>query len=174
VAHKAQPAPAVSESKLSLPSAVTGPADINRLIRELSMISDSLLQLGLRSSGTTVKMPQTSHLMDQIIGLNKLNLLKSTDRQTLKRYLATVQTKAPVLHISFSTDPAPAFIEKLMTWLRRELHPQILLTIGLQPNIGAGCILRTTNKYFDLSLRQTFTEKRKLLLQELSAREAPA
>ena len=50
-----------------------------------------------------------------------------------------------------------------MTWLRREIHPLVLMTVGLQPNIGAGCIVRTTNKYFDFSLRQDFANKRDLL-----------
>jgi F0F1-type ATP synthase delta subunit len=164
----------VVRKELSLPPAVAAPADISRLVRELSMIDDSLLQLGLRSGGTTVKMPKTSRLMDQIIELNKLNLLKPTDRKALKQYLTTVQAKAPILHISFSADPPPAFIEKLMVWLRRELHPQILLTVGLRPSIGAGCVVRTTNKYFDLSLRQSFAKHRDLLLKELSAEETPA
>lgn len=174
MAPKAQSASLAAGSKLNLPAAVATPGDVNRLTRELTVIDDSLLQLGLRAGGTTVKMPKTSRLMDHVIELNKLNLLKPADRRILKQYLTAVQTKAPVLHISFSADPAPDFIEKLMTWMRRELHPQVLLTVGLQPGIGAGCVIRTTNKYFDLSLRQTFAKHRELLLKGLSAEEAPA
>jgi hypothetical protein len=77
------------------------------------------------------------------------------------------------MHISFSADPSPVFTDKLMTWLRREIHPFVLLTVGLQPNIGAGCIVRTTNKQFDLSLRQDFKAKRDLLLEQLT-KAAPA
>lgn len=158
------------EPKLTLPAAIARPADVSRLARELKMINDSLLQLSLRSGGTPVKMPKTSQLMDQIAQLNKLNLLKPEDRKVLEHYLLVLQTKAPVLHISFGADPTAAFIEKLMIWLRLELHPQILLTIGLQPNIGAGCVVRSTNKYFDLSLRQAFTNKRELLLAAISGK----
>ena len=153
----------------TLPVLVAGPADVGRLIRELELVNDALLQLGLRAGGTEVKMPKTSHLMDQTIELNKLNLLRPADRATLKRSLTIVKQQAPVLHISFSADPSPGFIEKLMAWLRREIHPFVLLTIGLQPNIGAGCIVRTTNKQFDFSLRQDFLEKRDLLLSQLAA-----
>lgn len=174
MAPKVQPAAPAASPKLNLPPAVATPSDVGRLVRELSAVDDSLLQLGLRAGGTAVKMPKTSRLMDQIIQLNKLNLLKPADRRALKQYLTAVQAKAPVLHVSFSADPAPDFIEKLMTWMRRELHPQVLLTVGLQPGIGAGCVVRTTNKYFDLSLRQTFAKHRELLLKGLSVEEVPA
>ena len=112
-------------------------------------------------------MPKTSHLMDQIIQLNKLNLLQPPHRAALKQFLEAVKRQSPVLHISFSADPSPAFIEKLMAWLRKEIHPLVLLTVGLQPNIGAGCIVRTANKQFDFSLRQDFLEKRDLLRSQL-------
>lgn len=174
MAPKAQPAAPTARPKPSLPAAVSSPADVGRLARELKTVDDALLQLSLRSGGTAVKMPKTSQLMDQLIQLNKLNLLKPTDRAVLGQYLAALQAKAPVLHISFGADPSAAFLEKLTVWLRLELHPQILVTIGLQPNIGAGCVVRSTNKYFDLSLRQSFADKRGLLLDALSARGTAA
>ena len=70
--------------------------------------------------------------------------------------------------MSFSADPSVTFLTKLMTWLRQEIHPQVLLTVGLQPTIGAGCILRTTNRYFDFSLRQDFANKRTMRWIRLS------
>ena len=155
--------------ELLLPVTVTGHGDLGRLLRELELIDQTLLQLGLREGGTEVKMPTTSHLMDQIIEANKLNLLHKLDRAELEHFLTTIKEKSPVLHISFSADPSPAFIRKLMTWLRQEIHPLILLNIGLQPSIGAGCIVRTTNKQFDFSLREDFLNKRDLLLGQLAA-----
>ncbi len=152
-----------------LPVIVTGMADVGRLIRELELIDNTLLQLGLRTGGSEVKMPKTSRLMDQVIHDNRLNLLQQADRAVLRQFLATIKQQSPVLHMSFSTDPPPRFLETLVTWLRREIHPAALLNIGLQPNIGAGCILRTTNKQFDFSLRQDFQKKRDLLLSQLAA-----
>jgi len=70
--------------------------------------------------------------------------------------------------MSLSADPSTRFLEKLVTWLRREIHPQVLLTIGLQPTLGAGCVLRTPNRQFDFSLRQDFAKKRDLLIGKLT------
>lgn len=160
--------------KLKLPVQVASPVEVGRLLRELETIDDTLVQLRLRKAGKAVTVPKTTQLMDQLVELNGVNLLHESDRQLLKEFLALVKSKAPVLHISFSADPSVVFMEKLMSWLRREIHQQLLLTIGLQPNIGAGCMVRSTNKYFDFTLRQRFAAKRGLLLEKLGSNEANA
>lgn len=171
MAHEATDKP----RQFRLPIMAASPNDIGRLLRELEVIDQTLLQLSLRKSGTEVKMPKTSHLMDQVIEANHLNLLQKTHRASLARFLTAVKTKSPVIHMSFSADPSTAFIEKLMSWLRKEIHPFVLLTVGLQPTLGAGCIVRTTNKQFDFSLRQDFLNKRDLLLKHIAGPEkAPA
>ncbi len=109
--------------------------------------------------------------MEQTLAFNKLDILSDADRKKLAGLLTNVRERAPVLHISFTADPATAFVERLMTWLRQEIHPVVLLTIGLQPNIGAGCIIRSTNKYFDCSLRKDFMQKKDILMSKLVAEE---
>lgn len=161
MAHKDQDKP--QHKHLKLPIIVVGPVEIGRLVREMNDIDDALLQLGIREGGSNTKMPQTSRLMDELIGQNKLNLLHDDDRKLLKDFLETLRAQAPVVHMSFSADPSAVFLEKLMAWLRTEIHPDVLLTVGLQPNLGAGSILRTTNKQFDLSLRKDFVTKRQIL-----------
>ena len=164
--------PQISQTPAELPLSVVQRGEVGRLINELAALDESLLQLGLRRSGSPVALPKTSRLLEQTAQLNKLNLLQTADRQRLQSFLTAVREKAPVLHISFSVDPTPVFLEKLITWLRREIHPQVLLSIGLQPNLGAGCALRSTNKYFDFSLRQAFGRKSNLLKTALTP--APA
>ncbi len=158
------PSPTVS---LVLPLSVTGPIDVGRLLRELESIDNYLMQFHLKNEDDKAKMPKTSKLMDNLLEVNKLNLVEPAHRQQLIGFLQETKEHAPVLHISFGSDPAPAFLEKLLTWLRREIHPLVLVTVGLQPNIGAGCLVRSTNKYFDFSLRENFTKNRVLLMSKL-------
>lgn len=155
--------------EVSIPAQVSSPTDVNRLVDELNQLDEALLQLGLRSGGSEVKLPKTSRLLDLLVEHNKLNLLKEADRQALKKFMVALNQQAPRLHFSFGADPSVAFMEKLVTWLRHEIHPYALVTVGLQPGIGAGCRLRTTNKYFDFSLGQTFVHKRDLLTQRLKS-----
>ncbi|HET7060055.1 MAG TPA: hypothetical protein VFH99_01915 [Candidatus Saccharimonadales bacterium] len=153
-----------------LPAPLAGPVEVGRLLRELETLDNTLLEHTLRKQGGNAQMLKSSRLMEQLADLNGLNLLQKTDRERLRRFLEAVSQRAPVLHISFSADPSPVFMEKLMTWLRKEIHPQVLVTVGVQPTIAAGCIVRSTNKYFDFSLRQNFIAKRDLLLQQIGGR----
>jgi len=172
MAHEAAGTPKKFEG---LPLQVVGPVDLGRLIRELEALDNNLLQQKLQKHEP--KLPKTSKLMDDLISVNRLDLLDDAERKRTRDFLAAIKERAPVLHISFSADPSPAFVEKLMSWLRENIHPLVLLTVGLQPNIGAGCIVRTTNKYFDFSLGKHFGENRELLmskLREVTTAKAPA
>lgn len=168
MAHKAEAVKQV----VGLPLLVARPIDVSRLQRELIVIEEMASQAKLADKD--VALPKTSQLMDQTVELNKLNLSSASDRKLLTDLLNLVKKQAPVLHISFNSDPPSIFIEKLMDWLRREIHPIVLITIGLQPSIGAGCVVRTTNKYFDFSLRKDLSTKRDLLLAKLRAEVSKA
>ena len=155
-----------------LPAMVVGLVEVNRLKRELEAIDETLLEHTLRKQGNGAQMLKSSKLMDQLVSSNKLNLLHKSDREGLHNFLEAVADRAPVLHISFSADPPPSFLERLMTWLRQNIHPQVMVTIGIQPTIAAGCIVRSTNKHFDFSLRQDFADKRELLLTQINKQRA--
>jgi F0F1-type ATP synthase delta subunit len=148
---------------------ISSPLEVGRLINELTGLDEALMQLELRGAGQNVKMPTTTRLLDKLAEANKLNLLQPGERALLLKFLNLIHAQAPVLKISFSVDPAPAFMERLITWLRREIHPQILVTVGLQPNLGAGCLVYGNSKVFDFSLKQTFIKQRPLLLKRLTA-----
>lgn len=150
-----------------LPLSVVTKVDVGRLLREMEQIDNFLQQSAVRTPGSAVKLPKTSRLFDETVEVNRLNVLHEDDRHQLLQFLKNIRQHAPVMHISFSADPSPLFTQKLITWLRTEIHPLVLLQIGLQPNMGAGCVLRTTNKYFDLSLRDRFKSQGDVLVNLL-------
>lgn len=160
-------APAAADAILALPVTAVGRIDVGRLLREVEALDSFLAQSEVRQPGTPLKMPRTTKILDDMLQMNHLNFLVPQDRARLLHFLMEVYGKAPVLHISFSADPSPLFLTKLMSWLRQEVHPLVLLQVGMQPNMGAGCIVRTTNKYFDFSLRNRFHERRMILAHRL-------
>lgn len=157
-----------SDQILSLPLLVTGPSDVSRLLREVRSLEDYLHQASLRRDGGTINLPRTSRILEELAFANHLDLLQSVDRQLAVDFLNRVKQQAPVVHISFAVDPSSAFMSKITSWLRQNIHPLVLVQIGLQPMIAAGCILRTKNHYYDLSLRRYLDDKRPLLLQKIS------
>jgi len=155
---------------LQLPPAVVSLVDVSRLLRELEAFEEYMEQAQARKSGAAVTPPRTSRLLDELARANQLNLLQDADRARLKLFLDSL-ADAPTIHISFATDPSAAFTEKVVLWLRANINPHILLQVGLQPNIAAGCMVRTANKVFDFSLRENFAQKRALLVEAVGSVE---
>lgn len=157
-----------TDTDLQLPLGVVTKVDVGRLLRELEALNEFLKQSAIRQPGTPIKFPKTSRLMEEIATNNKLNMIHDDERKRLTAFLKQTRDHAPVLHMSFSADPSPQFTQKLITWLRAEIHPTVVLQIGLQPNIGAGCVVRTSNKYFDFSLRSRFKENKDVLAKMIA------
>lgn len=164
-----------SQDQLSLPPSVTGLTDVTRLSHEASTLDEYMRQAALRKGGDANRLPKIPVMLDDVATLNHLNLLHESDRQKLTAFLTVLQSSAPVVHMSFASEPSTDFTTKIVTWLRMNIHPLLLVQVGLQPSIAAGCTLRTTNKVFDFSLRQHFMENRQLLVDALTKiGEAPA
>ncbi len=158
----------------TLPNGVVGRVDVGRLLREAKNLDEFFTQAAIREPGQNVKMPKTSRMMDELLHVNNINVLVEAERVRLQEALQIVKEQAPLLHMSFNADPSPLFTTRLIDWLRREIHPFVLLQVGLQPSIGAGSILRTTNKAFDFSLKHRFAERRQILVSRLVGFETPA
>lgn len=150
-----------------LPESIVSPTDVARLAREIKDIDNFFQQQKIRQAGQTIKLPRLSANMDVFATENMLNLLEDNDREKALELLSWVHEKAPVIHMSFSIDPPGAYVQKIVSWMRSNLDGSVLVTVGLQPNIGAGCVMRTTNKIFDFSLREYFSAKREHFIQKL-------
>lgn len=154
--------------KLVLPDILVGKPDVMRVRRELEALQDYLHQAALRKQDPAdIKLPKTSRLLDELAAANRLNLLHRADHEQLMHELELLQDSAPTLHMSFSAEPSGAFLAKLMTWLRQNIAPNILVQVGLQPSIAAGCIVRTPNHQYDLSMAQSFKKHSELLFEKL-------
>lgn len=150
-----------------LPVSVVGPVDLGQVIRGLEASDRALQQASLRKGGDKTELPRVGRLLTEVVEANHLNLLHAEDRSQLLSHLNELKDKAPTLHMSFNADPSPAFMQKLTAWLRDEIHPHALVRTGLLPNIGAGCVVRTTNKVFDFSLKSKFDASQELLIEAL-------
>lgn len=155
--------------QLALPTLVFGTVEVHRLQRELEALEEFMQQAALRNkqAKTQPDLPRVSRLLDALASENHRNLLQPQDRKELAAFLQHVATEAPTIHMSFATDPSAAFTAKVVGWLRSNIHPLVMLQLGLQPSIAAGCIVRTSNRQFDLSLRHRFESKREVLMNAL-------
>lgn len=134
--------------------------DLNRIIREAEKLDDFLYQSHLRSPGSEVTMPKTTRALEEVAEANGLSLLNATHRKHLIGNLRNLHASVKKIHISFAVEPSPAVVEKIVAWLRENVEKNLIVEVGIQPTISVGCVLRTTNKIFDMSLRHRFYDSK--------------
>ncbi|HSX17279.1 MAG TPA: hypothetical protein VLH86_04210, partial [Patescibacteria group bacterium] len=108
------------DKTLQLPLLVVSPTDLSRLKREVEALEEYMQQAALRKGGEQLaKLPRTSRMLDEFASTNDLNLLHGELRKQTLDFLGTLETKAPVLNMSFARDPSSAFVAKIIAWLRQ-------------------------------------------------------
>jgi F0F1-type ATP synthase delta subunit len=137
--------------------------DLARVIREAEKLDDFLHQASLRPAGSSAALPKTTHALENIAEANGLSLLDATHRKHLIGNLHNLKSRTKKVHISFAVEPSPAVVQKIVSWMRKNIEKDIVVEIGLQPTISVGCIIRTTNKVFDLSLKNRFSSSKDIL-----------
>ncbi len=153
-----------------LPSALIGRADLARIVREVETIDSDLETQKVRGTAkNSYKMPTMSRGLSDLIELNKINISDDQTRMTFKEQLKILKEKAPIIHMTFAVDADPESLQKLTEWIRQTLHPQALISVGLQPALIGGVYIRTPNHVHDFSMRALFASKRTLITEELEA-----
>lgn len=165
MSETATPAPFV------LPSALIGRADLARLLRELEDLDNDLESQRARNHGKTegYHMPNMSRALSDFLETNKIDTANDHVRMALTTQLRKLKDHAPVIHMTFATDADPESLQQLVTWMRSELHPQALLSVGLQPSLVGGVYVRTPNHVHDFSVRAHMKDSRKLIVEALDA-----
>lgn len=161
--------PALEESKqFVLPESLITPIDLSRTIRELAALDETLRQAEIRAAGQPVELVRSGQILEDLVATNVVSLEDAKQRAELLAMLRSFADQAPRIHISFAVEPSAVFRNRIIIWLRQNIHPQILLEIGLQPTLAIGCTVRTTNKVFDMSLRHHFEEQRHILGEKIA------
>jgi F0F1-type ATP synthase delta subunit len=150
---------------LKLSTNLVSQVDVARILRELKNLDDFFVAANARAAGESLQLPKLTRLLEQNAKENNYNLLESSDRKALAQKLDQIIGNAPLLHISFAAEPSAKALERILVWFRTNIHPQALLQVGLQPTIAAGCVVRTSNRVFDLSLRDHLTKQQDFLAQ---------
>lgn len=153
---------------LKFPATIVSPADLTRARRDLDQYNELQSQADLRAKqGLKSDGVMAGRTIKEMAELCSLDLMQVNDRHELMDLMEQAVTQAPVVTISFAVDPPSVFMGQLVDWLRESIHPLVLVRVGLQPNIAAGCILRTTSKVYDFSMRQKLNKQQPLLVERL-------
>ena len=138
---------------LRLPLSITSTQDLHRLSREVEAVDNYVRQAKIRGENLTTP-PRLTNTLESLIRDNQLDIVSDQTRSDVYKALKELLVSAPVVHMSFAVEPPSAMVQKIVAWFRTNVHPAVMLQIGIQPTIAAGCVMRTPNKFFDFSLRQ--------------------
>ncbi len=150
-----------------LPTGVVSTGDARRLRRDIAALEETLQAIRLRTNAPVAKLPRLSRSLEEFGSTNRLNFLLPDDRHHAAVFMDYVLKKAPVLRISFASEATRKFTTELVLWLRANFDSEMLVEIGLEPNIAAGSIVRTTDKVFDFSLIKHLESQRPMLMEKL-------
>ena len=164
------------DPEFRLPPTMIGKAHLAQLIRELEGVENDLESqkannLAKDDAGKTadLRVPTMSKALAECIELNQADIIDSQQRMKFKKMLGSIKNKAPVMHFTFASDPDGESLQKLVDWVRKEIHPRALISVGVQPALVGGVYLRTPNHVHDFTLRALLHDKRDIIVKELEA-----
>jgi F0F1-type ATP synthase delta subunit len=118
-------------------------------------------------------LPEVSSALAEIIKENNIKV----DNQSLKEleaWMGDLKHTAPVVRFTFASDPENEVVARIVKWLRDESGKEVLVRIGVQPTIAAGCIVHTPSHQYDFSLRNHLLENVPLFTKILNEKIAPS
>lgn len=151
---------------LKLPLSIMTKPDLHRLIREVEALDSYIHQNSIRGQKSAA-LPRLTSSLEALLSDNGMDVMDDKVRTELRKVLSLLVTTAPVVHMSFAIEPSSFMTQKIVSWFRSEVHPALMLHTGVQPTIAAGCVLRTSNKFFDFSLRQHLRASQSLLMESI-------
>lgn len=158
-----------SQLRYHIPAKVVTRVDLSRLLTEAERVDNDFNTNHARSeagSGEQINITMSDSLKD-FIAANELNFDEPNVREDVIFNLRHLKDNVPSVHLTFSTEADGESLQQLVTWFREQVHPQTVLSIGLQPSLVAGVYLRTPNRVKDLSLRAALREHRDVLVKGL-------
>jgi F0F1-type ATP synthase delta subunit len=154
-----------------LPPALITKVDLAHLMREVEGVDSNLEAQKVRASQAgqqiAYRLPALSRMLSDFLELNKVDLLDDHIRMHFKEQLRKLKDKVPVVHMTFASTIDPESLEYIAGWIRQELHPQALISVGLQPSLIGGVYIRTPNHVHDFSMRALFKGKTEVLVRDL-------
>lgn len=154
-----------------LPSTLVTRADLARLMREIEALDNDLESQKVRNHASgkagAYHLPTMSRSLNDFLELNHIDIADDKVRVVLRETLKDTKEHAPVMHMTFAVEADPEFLQQLVTWLRQQIHPQALVSVGLQPALVGGVYVRTPNHVHDFSIRSLLEDKRDIIRNEL-------
>ena len=82
-----------------------------------------------------------------------------------QRSLATILDAAPVIELDVAAPLSPATLQTIATWLRREIHPAVMIRQRVDRNLLGGVRIRTGRAMYDKSIASALEGSRAVMTE---------
>ncbi len=154
---------------VELSSAVYSPDQIGLLLWELDVVINKLRNDQVRQRVIPSTHPEpitTSLLLQGVLENSNVNKNDLHAVEELATELERIRDALPQVHMVLGNPPSLVIKQQIVSWLRREIHPQVLCNFVVRSDLGGGAILRTKANQYDFSFRTQLIAK-KHRIQEL-------
>ncbi len=127
----------------NLYSLVTTKADIDTIIGEIDILSDSLFRTGEADFEHTLKTKIR-------LATAKFFADKRDDLENLKTQLLS----AKIVKLTLAFEAKTSDAENILAWLRKNIDPNCVLDLAYDKTILGGAVIEFEGKYMDMSLRK--------------------
>ena len=162
----------LSSVAMVLSNAIVGQSDLVRLLREVDQLDEVYRQAAIQQrvgGSTSIGDTHVSAGLQQLSDLISSELVSADGRQAARQAINNLLEQSPQVRIAFASEPPLAQLRAVVDWLRQNIHSSVLVQTSVQPAIVAGCIIRSSNNVFDLSLRRSFEAALPQLIKEVRA-----
>ena len=147
--------------KLELPPEITTPTELKTVRLELAdYIGNQQHRAALTKVGT--KPARSKPVSAELAAVLKA-WSAPADLDDLAGQLDQLIAHASTITLSLPAQASIEFRQRLIGWLRTEIKPNLLVNLTVNPEIGGGVIIRTTNHVYDLSFKSRLLASRKLI-----------
>lgn len=142
---------------LRLPPSIGGLRELRRAIRELEAAENALVSGQIKNkAGLAPASLELPKLAEELLTLNKLEVRSSADLAGLRKALDQMSGTSPRCKFIFAGDVDAPFLARLVSWMRDNVSPQLLVDVTVSPPIAGGFILETPVRRYDFSWRRLF------------------
>lgn len=154
-----------------MPPSIVTRLDVSRLIAEMERIDNDLTtrDAQIRSNIPVTEQIDFTEQLREFLAVNHIEIGDTADRLDLISKLRRLKMVAPTVHMTFASSADTESLRRLIVWLRESVHPQALMTVGLQPSLIGGVYVRTPNHVHDFSMRAKLAGHRDIIVKEVEA-----
>ena len=139
-----------------LPPSIFNRTQLTRLAHQLE-----------RTKSSAKALSESSDLQD-LLGDNGIKALDATNLPKLRSFIADMLSTAPQISMILAALPNTVEQVELVQWLRSRINPNLLVHFVQNNDLLAGCVVRTDQTVYDLSLRKALWQNQDKLIERLA------